>query len=261
MIPLLAPIFQGEWAPYGETLACAPHPPPDAVRVADLLADPPRLLALLRLKARTLNMPERDLRAVASAWSMNYLHALLPPVAAAASLLQHGFPVTPEQVWVSLDDADGDPECFHIVELGTPRPGTDTAARYDVLLWTHLAPLFARLTQLTRLAPKILWGNAVRYLEPVLEEGLRMSGQAPAVAADLEHLLHRPTWPQPCGEARDNPMFMPARRGVRVADRSAPPVTLHRQCCLYYLVPRLGYCGACPLSPEFERERCASTAD
>ncbi|MNT03566.1 hypothetical protein D3C72_1381090 [compost metagenome] len=79
------------------------------------------------------------------------------------------------------------------------------------------------------------------------------------MAADLEHLLHRPTWPQPCGEARDNPMFMPARRGVRVADRSAPPVTLHRQCCLYYLVPRLGYCGACPLSPEFERERCAST--
>jgi ferric iron reductase protein FhuF len=261
VIPLLAPIFQGEWAPYGETLACAAHPPPEAVRVADLLADPPRLLALLRLKARTLNMPERDLRAVASAWSMNYLHALLPPVAAAASLLQHGFPVRPEQVWVSLDDADGDPESFHITALGTPRPGTDTAARYDVLLWTHLAPLFALLTQLTRLAPKILWGNAVRYLEPVLEESLRMSGQSPAVAADLKHLLHRPTWPQPCGELRDNPMFMPPRRGVRVADRSAPPVTLYRQCCLYYLVPRLGYCGACPLSPEFERERCVSTAD
>jgi len=247
MIPLLAPIFQGEWAAYGEALACAPQAPAGAVRVADLIADPALLAGLLQAHARHLRVRKPDLRPVASAWSMYYLNALLPPVAAAASLLQHVFPMAPAQVWLSL--ADGAvPQRFHIPHEGQAREGADTAARYAVLLHEHLAPLFAQLTRLTRIAPKILWGNVARYLEPVLEQGLALSGHAPHIAQDLAHLLHQPRW-----GGDDNPMFTVPRKVVRIQSGLPDPLTLHRQCCLYYLLPEEGYCGACPLAPEFRK--------
>ena len=249
MIALLAPIFQGEWAAYGETLDCAARPPADAVRVADLIADPALLAGLLRQHARHLRVPGPDLRPVASAWSLHYLNALLPPVAAAASLLQHGFPMAPAQVWLTLTEG-AVPRCFHITDEGRPLHGAGTAERYAALLQEHLAPLFLQLTCLTRIAPKILWGNAARTLEPVLEQGLAASGQDPAVARDLAHLLHQPHWGRD-----DNPMFAPTRRGLRLEAGVPAPITLHRQCCLYYLLPAEGYCAACPLAPEFRRTR------
>ncbi|WP_398493853.1 siderophore-iron reductase FhuF [Variovorax sp.] len=249
MISLLAPIFQGEWAAYGETLACSPRVPADAVRVADLIADPALLAGLLRQHARHLRVHGTDLRPVASAWSLHYLNALLPPVAAAASLLQHGFPMAPARVWLTF--AEGAvPQCFHITDEGQPLHGAGTAERYAALLQEHLAPLFLQLTRLTRIAPKILWGNAARYLEPVLEQGLAASGQAPAVAQDLDHLLHQPHWGRD-----DNPMFTPPRRAVRLEAGAPASIALHRQCCLYYLLPEEGYCAACPLAPEFRKTR------
>ncbi len=244
MIPLLVPIFQGEWAAYGEALACAPQPPAGALRVADLVADPALLAGLLQAHARHLRVRKPDLRPVASAWSMHYLNALLPPVTAAASLLQHVFPMAPAQVWLSL--AEGSvPRRFHIPHEGQPFPGADTAARYAGLLGEHLAPLFEQLTRLTRIAPKILWGNAARYLEPVLEQGLALSGHAPAIAKDLQYLLHQPRW-----DGEDNPMFAVQRKVVRMHSGMPEHLSLHRQCCLYYLLPEEGYCGACPLAPE-----------
>lgn len=249
MIPLLAPIFRGEWAVYGETLACAPQPPTGAVQVAELIARPELLAALLQQHARHRRVRRPDLRPVASAWSMHYLNALLPPVAAAASLLQHEFPMAPERAWISFEDG-AVPQRFHITHEGHARPGTDTAARYTALLFEHLGPLFAQLTRLTRIAPKILWGNAARYLEPVLQQGLLLSGHAPSIAKDLDHLLHQPRW-----GCADNPLFAVQRKVVRMQSGTPAPVTLHRQCCLYYLLPEEGYCGACPLAPEFRKAR------
>lgn len=249
MIPLLAPIFRGEWAVYGESLACAEQPPADAVPVAALIADPELLAALLHRHARHRRVRRPDLRPVASAWSMHYLNALLPPVAAAASLLQHGFPMAPSQVWISF--ADGAvPLRFHITHEGRTLTGTDTAVRYAELLFEHLAPLFEQLTRLTRVAPKILWGNVARYLEPVLEQGLALSGHAPSIAKDLDHLLHQPRW-----GCRDNPLFTVPRKVVRMQSGTPVSLTLHRQCCLYYLLPEEGYCGVCPLAPEFRKTR------
>ncbi|WP_295979952.1 siderophore-iron reductase FhuF [uncultured Variovorax sp.] len=251
MIPLLAPIFRGEWAAYGETLACAPQPPAGAVRVAELISRPELLASLLQRHARHRRVRGSDLRPAASAWSMHYLDALLPPVAAAASLLQHEFPVAPAQVWISFDDDDSAvPRRFHITHEGHARPGTDAAVRYAALLFEHLAPLFAQLARLTRIAPKILWGNTARYLQPVLEQGLLLSGHAPSVAKDLDHLLHQPRW-----GCADNPMFTMQRKVVRMQSGTPASVTLHRQCCLYYLLPDEGYCGVCPLAPEFRKAR------
>jgi ferric iron reductase protein FhuF len=245
VIPLLAPLFQGEWAAYGETLACAPQPPADAVPVAALLHDAALLDGVLRRHARHLGVQGSDLRAVASAWSLEYLWALLPPVVAAASVLQHGFPVRAEDTAVSLDE-DGEPVRFHIAGEGRALPGTSTAARFDGLLWQHLEPLFDAVSRQSRLPRKVLWGNAARYLELILDEALHLTGHAGPVAADSAALLHSAAWP----DGRANPLHARLRKVVRIADGAAAPPRLHRQCCLSYLLPGQDYCEACPLDRD-----------
>jgi ferric iron reductase protein FhuF len=247
VIPILAPLFQGDWAAYGETLACAPRPPADAVPVTALLHDAALLDGVLRRHARHLGVPgnDNDLRAVASAWSLEYLWALLPPVVAAASVLQHGFPVRAEDMAVSLDE-DGEPVRFHIAGEGHALPGRSTAARFDGLLWQHLEPLFAAVSRQARLPLKVLWGNTARYLELILGEALQLTGHAGHVAADSEALLHCAAWP----DGRANPLHARLRKVIRMADGAAAPPRLHRQCCLSYLLPGQGHCQACPLDRD-----------
>lgn len=254
MIARLEPIFRGDWAPYSESLACTPCPPADALRVADLLGDATLLAGLLRRHA--LHLGCSDLRPVASAWSLHYLWALLPPIVAGASLLGHAFPVRPEEMHVQFD-ADGEALRFHVSDEGCPRPDADTAARYDALLWQHLDPLFTALSRLARVAPKILWGNAARYLGSIFEQGLALSGRAPCIVRDHDQLLERPTWP----DGRINPLHTPRRQALDSGEGGhVTPVTLHRQCCLYYLLPGEGYCVACPLSPRYRKLKGAAPA-
>lgn len=270
MIALLEPLFQGDLAPHGEALQCAPQPPADALRVADLVHSPELLGRVLRLHASHRGVEGKDLRAVASAWSLDYLGLLLPPVAAAASVLQHGFPMAAHQVWVRLGP-HAHPLSFHIRELGRPQPGETTGVRYAALLRHHLAPLFSALCSLAGVPVKILWGNAARSLEPVLDQALALTGGAThtaddrrrllQIAEDRRQLLHTAAWPvgTPQGEAAwTNPLPGPQRE-IRVGGEGgeggesgkdrARTVKLHRQCCLFHLLPREGYCGACPLSP------------
>lgn len=251
MIPLLAPVFRGELAPLGQGLQCAPLPPPGAVRVADLLHADSRLPEVLREHASFRRHAGTDQRAVASAWSLRYVEVLLPPVVAAASMLQHVFPLAPEQVWVRLD-GHGDVVDFHLVDLGEPRHGATTADRYAPLLRQHLGPLFAALAALTRIAPKILWGNVSRHLEPILDQGLRLTGGAAGIAQDRHWLLYEPEWPGTGFGA--NPMHGVRREVMRRHEGREMPLKLHRQCCLYHLLPGEGYCGACPLAPLHRKD-------
>ncbi|MQE66372.1 siderophore-iron reductase FhuF, partial [Vibrio parahaemolyticus] len=69
MIPLLTPLFQGEWAPLGEALACSPRWPPDAIQVSHLIRDDRLLAGAIRQHARRRGVTGDDLRAAASAWS------------------------------------------------------------------------------------------------------------------------------------------------------------------------------------------------
>jgi ferric iron reductase protein FhuF len=200
VIPLLAPLFQGEWKPYGETLVCTDAIPADAQCLADWWHHP----ALLKdaLGRHAAHLGTSDLRVAASSWSLHYLWSLLAPVTAAASLLQHVFPVLPRQLWVRLND-DGELVHFYFRHLGTHLAGADTAARFGVLVWQHLAPLFALVHRESRLPQKILWGNAARYLGNIYEAALPLSGHAPAVQQDKATLLDTPLWPY----GRTNPFF------------------------------------------------------
>ncbi|MES2249451.1 MAG: siderophore-iron reductase FhuF [Pseudomonadota bacterium] len=251
MIALLAPIFQGELAPLGEGLHFSQRVPADALRVCDLLPPGSPLLAeALRKYARSKGSTGVDLRPVASAWSLEYLAMLLPPVVAAATLLQHVFPVAAAQTWVCLDD-HGAPVGFHVRALGTSRQGASTAQRYERLLWQHLAPLLDALSESAGLAPKILWGNVARHFDHLLGKGVELSGGAPCVAQDRAWLLHSATWPAPWGA---NPLYGRQREVVQLQDNRAVPIKLHRQCCLYHLLPGEGYCGACPLAPRHRQQ-------
>lgn len=243
MIPLLEPIFKGDWATLGDALACAHTLPPQGVPVAALLSEPGRLGAILRQHARHLGVAGQDLRPAASAWSLAYLEVLLPPMVAAASVLQHVFPAQAACISVLLGD-DAAPRGFCIPHEGQPLPGTDTAMRFELLLDGHLEPLFMAIGQHSRLPGKILWGNLARCLDKLFEHALRLTGHAAHVARDRDHLLHLARWPG----GRANPLHAPQR--MVAGPGAAAAVKLHRQCCLTYLLPGQGYCGACPLVPR-----------
>lgn len=241
MIPLLEPLFQGVWAPLGEALVCAAEPPAEAVPVHRLIDEPALLEALLRRHALQRGVTGSDLRAAASSWCFAYLDALLPPVVAAASVLQHVFPTAPHEMQVVMGDDDATPRTFHIGHGGAARRGSRCSERLAPLIDLHLAPLFAQIARASRVAPKILWGNLARRLDGLFEQGLALTGHAPHIAQDRDALLSQPLW----HDGRPNPL-LPRQRPHPQASRTIP---LHRQCCLFYCLPGEDYCSACPLQP------------
>lgn len=244
MIPLLAPLFSGAWAPYGETLICEEEPPADAIPIAALVSDDRLLLRLLTVYAQHLGVVGGDLRAVASAWSYTYLWALLPPVTAAASVLQHCFPMRAADVALGVSEA-GNPAQFYIAQEGSRLPRASTQARYSALLDAHLAPLFCAIARQTGLPPKILWGNTARYLESIFEQLLALTGDAATIVADKNALLGVSRQ----ADGRVNPLY---GRQRRVISKDGVTSALHRQCCLFYRLPGRDYCEACPLAPEHQ---------
>ncbi len=245
---MLRPLFQGAFTPLGEALVCTTSPPDAAIPVAKLLHEAALVDDCLHRHARHLGVAGADLRATASSWCFAYLDVLLPPMVAAASVLQHVFPAQPEAMAVRLGSG-AVPQAFHIGHEGHARPGTETAVRFGPLIDAHLAPLFAALTRQARVAPKILWGNLARRLDGIFDQALELTRHAPSIAHDRDHLLHTPLW----HDGRPNPMHRLQRRVT--CGQSGTPLTLHRQCCLFHLLPGQGYCGACPLAPQFQPAR------
>lgn len=244
MIALLQPFFREEWRPYAESVQLGA--PPAAGRKAAALLDNQRDLADA-LASHRRHWSQADPRAVASAWAMSYLWALLPPVAAAASGARHTLPASSDAMWVELD-GNAAPARFFIAELGAPDPDGDVWRRYDALVWQHLLPLADALFQASRLPRKVVWGGAARYLEVVLKAvEAQMQGTAAGELARQDRLrLLEGAWWGPEADGRANPLCLPPR----TSRGPGPAVTLHRECCLYHLLPTAQYCAACPLAPQ-----------
>lgn len=255
MIALLAPIFQGALAPLGEALRCSVPPPADAVRLADLVGQPSLLCDVLGRHARGRRTEGGDRRAIASMWLLDYAATLLPPVVAAASVLHHVFPVGQDETWLQLD-AEGAPRRFHVVQLGARLPDAPASLRYAPLLDGHLGPLVRALATLTGVAPKILWGNVARRLEPILDQALTMTAGAASIARDRQHLLGEAAWETSHGAMqRDNPLHGTQRVVRLFQEGHEVRFKLHRQCCLCHLLPSETYCRACPLAPAYAKDR------
>ncbi|NRR28589.1 siderophore-iron reductase FhuF [Oxalobacteraceae bacterium] len=255
MMDVLTPVFRGEWEPYGAAVCCTP-PPPKAMTLATLLTAPALLAAALQAYAR--HCGSSDLRPVASAWSRHYLDALLAPAVVAATLLRHRFALHHDQVWLELDE-NGALRRFYLPDQGRPHDSTNVGARYDTLLYQHLAPLFAALARLSGVAPKILWGNAARSIDSILSHIAPFEsaiGQPGLAAHDRQVLLDSPLG----ANGERNPLYSRPRfaplPGAALNDHGEPvTLTLHRQCCLVYLMPPQDYCEACPLDPQYCKKR------
>jgi len=248
MLSIFESIFVGEMSVYGETLVGPPLLTARAIPVASLISDRATLNDVLQLHACYLNVRDGDLRPVASDWSLRYLWTLLPPVAAAISVLHHSLPVCAEQIAIELDTCSA-PLRFHIEHEGHPACESETFTRYHILLEQHLTPLFGAISDLTRLPKKVLWGNAARYLEIVLDQALLLTENAPHVLADKIALLQASKLP----DGRRNPLYAARRKVTQIHNDKPVSLILHRQCCLAHLLPNQDYCGACPLAPQFQK--------
>jgi ferric iron reductase protein FhuF len=247
MIELLKPIFKGPLAAYGEGLICSDAPPSGTIRLVDLLGAPDALNALLCRQA--LLLETSDLRPVASSWMLKYANLLLPPIVVAATLLKHVFPIDAMEVSIDMDGEEN-PRKIFITHLGRSAIEQDTGSRYTALIDEHLKPLIMRLAEISNLPAKILWGNVARRLDTILNQAAAMAPTASLVTdinTDRDYLLRQKIWP----DGRRNPLFSRQKTALITRPDGQKILTmLHRQCCLLYLLPREGYCVACPLSPR-----------
>jgi ferric iron reductase protein FhuF len=242
MIALLEPLFQGEWAAFGASLSCEPAPA-DAIGLDRLLADPALLESVLRRHAAYQGCD--DMRPVAATWALNYFWMVLPPFVAAATVLQHRFPLAPDAVALTLAD-DGLPARLYLPHEGWALPASPLAQRYDELVWQHLQPVVRAVARQGRVAERLLWGNATRYLNATLEQILRLTADAAHCRQDRDALLLAPLWP----DGRPNPLFGRRRQAERRVDGAVVTLELHRECCLNHMLPAGDYCLACPLAAQ-----------
>lgn len=247
-------MFTGPLADSAGTLVEA-EPPPNAVSVARLLADPPLLHGILVRNHVFLKAAGTDLRASASMWHMRYLWTLLPYSMAALTLFRHALPTLPAEMWLDVDP-DGQPVRFYVTGPGSEAPETAAQARYEALVFRHLDPLTEALNGLTRLSRRIAWVNVARHVQAVFDGGQEQPAFARVSTEDRRALLEDPIWTRhdpagpPGGGA--NPLFQPPREVLLPATPGTPSrtVQVHRACCLYYKLGEPRYCGACPLAPE-----------
>lgn len=240
MLPCLAPLFPPAWREHATGVALAP-PGPAAPSLARWLDAPDGLAATLARHAAHIGAP--DNAAAASVWSLTYFWRLLPPMVAAASLLQRALPAALTDLRLELD-AHALPARFLLADEGQPLPHSATAQRYGTLLHRHIEPLAQRLRALTGLAPRIVWGNAARYLDVIFAELTRLQPGHDGLRDDRAHLLDGAAWP-----GGDNPMHRPVRVVTRATPEGPRDVALLRRCCLYYQLPGHDYCDLCPLAP------------
>jgi ferric iron reductase protein FhuF len=250
MLELLRPLFPGDLARYGEALRVGDRAPV-APSIAQWLADPAHLSGALARHAEFLE-GALALKPVTLEWMSRYLTALLPPIVALCSVLKYRVPLSWHDMGMTLNEC-GAPTAFIIEKLGTAAPHSNTAERYDALVWRHLEPLSALLARQTRVPIKILRGNVRRALMGVFNQALELLGHdpcfAPGLIEDRQQLLQSPYWP----DGRRNPLFFRHRQMTVPFGGGLRLLTLHASCCLAYQLPRTGYCGACPLAPEHRR--------
>lgn len=138
-------------------------------------------------------------------------------------------------------------------------PMVDTVDELRAYVWRklyaeHLAPLFARALELTKVSPRLMWSNAAEWVAIVsdaADEYLDPERAEPFVA-DRIALLGAPSLP---GLAGGNPL-----RDLMAWDEFDAPDFPHgvgrrRICCLTYMLEdRLGrLCGNCPFLSLDER--------
>ena len=172
--------------------------------------------------ARVLSPGSRDRRAVVSVWALEAFETVLPPVIAAAVLLER---VPGAEVgWVIGKD--------RVTGLRARAWKEESFAAFAVGV---LGPFVAIVAERGGVSQRVLWSNAGHIVEAFLGMLEREAGISAGSAA-IRDLLARPVV-----AGVTNGLFAP----VRYVDGQR----FRRVCCLRFLVPSWRICLICPL-PE-----------
>ncbi|MCW3148499.1 siderophore-iron reductase FhuF [Stutzerimonas stutzeri] len=236
-IAALADLYVGEFAHYRDVLVLADDPR-DALPLVELLL--PRTLdeQLLRFRPQAVG---EDRRALVSHWSRHYFVRLIPPVVAAATLLDRRLPLRLEQLAVVLDD-QGQPSAFKLLNDGERfAESSGPFGRFEHLIEDNLAPFIEALGRYAGVAPKVLWSNAGNYFEAVF--GQLASRASQAQLADGRALVDARYLP----DGRRNPLYRPVRYvELENADGRSRIWRQRRLCCIRYLLDGVALCPNCP---------------
>nr|ADU90669.1 putative iron transport protein [Collimonas sp. MPS11E8] len=120
--------------------------------------------------------------------------------------------------------------------LQPPRPD---AAACPAALIGHLQAVIETLAGMTRIAPRVLWGNAGNLLDYLAAECAALPGGAGAV----ENLF------RPClGDGEPNPLRCPVRQVQPRSSLLPNPFRARRVCCMRNEIPgETNLCTSCPL--------------
>lgn len=239
MIDTLESIFRGNFARYRTVLALRDDPR-EAIAGPDFLR--PQTLREMMVRFRPEFVAE-DPRGLASLWSKNYFVRLIPPVMAAALLLNYRLPLDMARLEVVVDGS-GVPIAFKLPHAGEKLPEAPRTPfeRFAHLIEDNLAPFIGALSACSGLTEKVLWSNAGNYFEWALGQLAAQGGTAQALA-DGKVLLEARLTP----DGRRNPLHEPIRY-VEVAEPDAEPDLwrMRRLCCIRYLLPGVELCPNCP---------------
>lgn len=232
MIPTLAPIFEGPLAPYADTLVL-PGEKAGAFPLPELLA-PERMDAALGHVAA--HFGGSDKRALASLFSIHYVHILMPAVVVSHLVLARHLPVGLDELGLVLDE-EGLPDHFVLPDDGHVDAESDPFIRFGPLIFDHLEPVFRALSTASGLSRKVLWTNAANLFEAILRELRHQGIAADAVTAAMPLVTER-RWP----DGRPNPFHAP----VSYEPGPGGETRWRRVCCVRNLLPGRDYCSNCP---------------
>lgn len=233
MIEILRPIFVGDLADRGEAVVLADDDRP--ALPGHSLADPATIDAVVDRYAETY--PGADRRAVASFWTQWYFAQLIPPVAAAALMLNRVLPAALAEISVIRADK-GHPIAFRLHDDGQPTTETDVFRRLAPLIDGHIAPFIAAWAPHTRVAPRLYWNNAAVYLHWILGEIAAHPLADDRVRAEADQLMHSRDQP----DGRPNLLCTP----IQTVEEDGEIRRWRRLCCLRYRLPEIAECGTCP---------------
>ncbi|MGP1615398.1 MAG: siderophore-iron reductase FhuF [Pollutimonas bauzanensis] len=235
MIAALAPLFVGDFTHYRDALVLR-----DDARPSIPLRDLQKHEGFERvLREYGVDYPDGDRRALASEWSKLYFIRLLPPVLAAAIMLDRRLSLDVDRIEIVLG-ARAEPLAFKLPDAGdvcVPTLG-DPFAAFVPLLDHHLEPMINAWARHSKLSPRVFWSNAGNYFEWLVNAlTARASADQVAPARAILASPHRP-------DGRPNRLFRP----LRYIDQDVnTPWRQRRVCCVRYLLPGMALCANCPL--------------
>lgn len=210
--------------------------PPEALSGTQLF-DPVTLERVLKRFATRFSVDDR--RAVASMWTQWYFHLVLLPSLVANVLLERELPLALDEIHVVLDE-HGQPERLCLSHDGLPLASLESEQRFAGLM-AHLSAVIDVLAQLSGAAPRVFWSNVGSGFDYYLGQLETHPARWPGMTEACWQLLER----RKLNDGLRNPLFQPVRH---VTDEDGTPQRVRRLCCLRYLIPELGNCGAyCPL--------------